>query len=82
MSKALENMRKALSTFEISGVKTNIPFLQFLRNLRNMQELNIDLSLIKESLLKMKIERILPYRFIAAAKYAKFNGISIDKGDL
>ena len=27
---ALENMRSALSSFEVSGVETNIPFLQFL----------------------------------------------------
>jgi acetyl-CoA carboxylase biotin carboxylase subunit len=27
---ALENMRSALSSFEVSGVQTNIPFLQFL----------------------------------------------------
>jgi len=27
---AMETMKKALSTFEVSGVKTNIPFLQFL----------------------------------------------------
>ena len=27
---ALENLRSALSTFSISGVETNIPFLQFL----------------------------------------------------
>ncbi len=29
---ALENLRTALSTFEISGVETNIPFLKFLIN--------------------------------------------------
>jgi 60 kDa SS-A/Ro ribonucleoprotein len=44
--------------------------LALLRNLRNMQEASVDESLIRESLSKMKTERVLPFRFIAAAKYA------------
>lgn len=44
--------------------------LALLRNLRNMQTVGVDDSLIREGLQKMKVERVLPFRFISAAKYA------------
>ena len=44
--------------------------LALLRNLRNMQEAGIDRALVKSALTTMRTDRILPYRFIAAAKYA------------
>jgi len=44
--------------------------LALLRNLRNMQEVNVDMSLIRESISNMKTDRILPFRFLAAANYA------------
>ncbi len=44
--------------------------LALLRNLRNMGEAKVDRKLIKKALLRMKVDRILPYRFIAAAKFA------------
>jgi hypothetical protein len=44
--------------------------LALLRNLRNMSEARVDPELIHGAFLKMKVERILPFRFIAAAKYA------------
>jgi hypothetical protein len=44
--------------------------LALLRNLRNMQNANVDMALIKTAIENMKTERVLPYRFIAAAKYA------------
>jgi hypothetical protein len=44
--------------------------LALLRNLRNMQQAGVDESLIREGLGKMKTERVLPFRFISAAKYA------------
>lgn len=44
--------------------------LAFLRNLRNMQEAGVAISDIDDGLLKAKTERVLPFRFIAAAKYA------------
>ena len=44
--------------------------LALLRNLRNMQEVNVSNNLITESLAEMKTDRILPYRFIAAARFA------------
>jgi len=44
--------------------------LALLRNLRNMQEAGVESSVIKEALATMKTERVLPFRFITAAKYA------------
>ncbi len=44
--------------------------MALLRNLRNMQDVDVPDSVIREGLQKMKVERVLPFRFIAAAKYA------------
>lgn len=44
--------------------------LALLRNLRNMQQAKVDDSLIKQAILDMDISRVLPFRFISAAKYA------------
>jgi len=44
--------------------------LALLRNLRNMQGVGVPDVLIREGLTKMKVERVLPFRFISAAKYA------------
>lgn len=44
--------------------------LAMLRNLRNMQEAHVDESVIRKGLAEMKVERVLPFRFITAARYA------------
>ena len=44
--------------------------LALLRNLRNMAEAKVDEKLIAAALGHMKTERVLPFRFIAAARYA------------
>lgn len=44
--------------------------LALLRNLRNMTQCGVDNSLIKKALKNIKTERVLPFRFIAAARYA------------
>jgi len=44
--------------------------LALLRNLRNMAEAKVSGELIKAGLGRMKTERVLPFRFIAAARYA------------
>jgi hypothetical protein len=44
--------------------------LALLRNLRNMQEAKVDQSVIRGALTNMRTERVLPFRFITAAKYA------------
>ena len=44
--------------------------LALLRNLRNMAEAKVSESLVAAGLGRMKTERVLPFRFIAAARYA------------
>jgi len=44
--------------------------LALLRNLRNMKSAGVDENLIFADLAAMKTERVLPFRFISAAKYA------------
>lgn len=44
--------------------------LAMLRNLRNMEQVNVDNSIIVQGLKSMETDRILPFRFIAAAKHA------------
>lgn len=44
--------------------------LALLRNLRNMKEAGVTESLIRGALVGMKTERVLPFRFVAAARYA------------
>lgn len=44
--------------------------LALLRNLRNMQQASVDEDLIRAALVGMNTSRILPFRFIAAARYA------------
>jgi 60 kDa SS-A/Ro ribonucleoprotein len=44
--------------------------LALLRNLRNMEQAKVDEQLIFTALKEMKTDRVLPFRFIAAARYA------------
>lgn len=44
--------------------------LALLRNLRNMREAGVDEQLVLSALGAMKTERVLPFRFFAAARYA------------
>lgn len=44
--------------------------MALLRNLRNMKESSVKESLILGALAEMKVERVLPFRFISAARYA------------
>lgn len=44
--------------------------LALLRNLRNMKSAGVDSTIIKNSIANMKTERVLPFRFISAARYA------------
>lgn len=43
--------------------------LAFLRNLRNMAESGVDVSLVEQYVESMKVDRVLPFRFIAAARH-------------
>lgn len=44
--------------------------LALLRNLRNMTQAKVNVALIREALLAMKPDRVLPFRFITAARHA------------
>lgn len=44
--------------------------LALLRNLRNFNEAGVKESLVKKALKEMKVERVLPFRFVSAARYA------------
>jgi hypothetical protein len=44
--------------------------LALLRNLRNMREAGVDEALVLTALDAMRTERVLPFRFLAAARYA------------
>jgi hypothetical protein len=43
--------------------------LAFLRNLRNMFEAGVNVDLVRDYAGKMKIDRVLPFRFVAAARH-------------
>jgi 60 kDa SS-A/Ro ribonucleoprotein len=57
-------------SFEHLLKENKLGSLALLRNLRNMAEAKVDESLVFSALEKMKVERVLPYRFITAARYA------------
>lgn len=57
-------------TFERLISENKLGALALLRNLRGMTEANVDRKIIVEALKSMKTDRVLPYRFIAAARYA------------
>jgi 60 kDa SS-A/Ro ribonucleoprotein len=44
--------------------------LALLRNLRNIKAAKADEKLVREAIRSMRTERVLPFRFIAAARYA------------
>lgn len=55
-------------TFERLINEDKLGALALLRNLRNMEQSGVDRGLIKVALEKMDISRVLPFRFIAAAR--------------
>jgi hypothetical protein len=57
-------------TFERLIAENSIGALALLRNLRNMTDAGVDIGTIRGALKIMKTERVLPFRFITAAKYA------------
>lgn len=57
-------------TFERLISENSLGALALLRNLRNMKEAGVDMATIRGALSTMKAERVLPFRFITAAKYA------------
>jgi len=57
-------------TFERLIAEGKLGGMALLRNLRNMAEAGVSEAVIKQGIADMNTERILPFRFISAAKYA------------
>jgi hypothetical protein len=62
-----EDKREAFTTMLTEGT---LGAMALLRNLRNMTEAGVDKRLIKASLRETKADKVLPFRFISAARYA------------
>ena len=73
---ACENKKE---TWERLLNENKLGALALLRNLRNMKQANVSDALIKSALGKMKVERVLPFRFITAAKYAPHLEADLEK---
>lgn len=57
------------ATWERLIAEKKLGALALLRNLRNMQAANVDSSVIKAALAEAEVRRVLPFRFIAAARF-------------
>lgn len=57
-------------TFERLISEKKLGALALLRNLRGMREAGVPMGTIEAALERMDVERVLPYRFITAARYA------------
>ncbi len=70
-------------TFERLLKEGKLGYLALLRNLRNMSEAGVDDKLVKKAILARKgAERVLPFRYIAAARAAPSFEPEIDKAML
>jgi 60 kDa SS-A/Ro ribonucleoprotein len=67
---ALSSGADKKATWERLLSDTKLGALALLRNLRNMNDVGVSQELIFAALEKMKIDRVLPFRFISAARYA------------
>lgn len=77
---ALSSGANKKETFERLIREGKLGYLALLRNLRNMSDVGCDTKLVKEAILARKgAERVLPFRFIAAAQHAKQYEPSLDK---
>jgi TROVE domain-containing protein len=67
---ALSAGRDKRATWESMLRENKLGALALLRNLRNMHQADVDPDLVVGAIRRMKTERVLPFRFIAAARYA------------
>lgn len=67
---ALSSGADKQTTWERLLSENKLGALALLRNLRNMQSVGVPDSKIVNALDRMKVERVLPFRFISAARYA------------
>ena len=63
-------------------VNKKLGALALLKNLRNLTKHGVDEDLIRKSLSEIRPDRVLPYRFISAAKYAPHLEDSLETGML
>src|SRR6202012_5201155 len=56
--------------WESMMIENRLGALALLRNLRNMQAAGVDPELVRYALEVIRVERVLPFRFIAAARHA------------
>lgn len=68
---ALSTGKDKKETFERLITEGKLGYLALLRNLRNMVDAGVDLNLMKAAILDRKgADRVLPFRFVAAARHA------------
>ena len=67
---ALSSGKDKRETFERMIQERKLGALAMLRNLRGMIEADVPEDIIRQGLSSMKTERVLPFRFLAAARYA------------
>lgn len=67
---ALSAGKDKKSTWERLIKSEQLGALALLRNLRNMQDVGVDRQVIRQALATMDVSRVLPFRFVAAARYA------------
>jgi len=67
---SLSSSANKKETWERLMKENRLGAMAVLRNLRNMQQADVDEQIVFQALNKMKVERILPFRFIAAARHA------------
>lgn len=67
---SLSSGRDKRATFERLMVENKLGGLALLRNLRLMQKAEVPRETIADAIAAMRTDRILPYRFITAARYA------------
>lgn len=66
-------------TWERLITQKKLGALAFLRNLRNMQAVNVRPAIIREGLESLIVDRVLPFRFVAAEKYAPSYADSLER---
>lgn len=67
---ALSSGANKTETFSRLLAEEKLGALALLRNLRNMQQAGVNIAAIRTGIATMKTERVLPFRFITAARYA------------
>lgn len=68
------------ATFERLIRENNLGYLALLRNLRNMEQAGCDPALVRDAILARKgAQRVLPFRYTAAARHAPMFEPALDK---